>query len=81
VERPVTVLDEFDGARDGGVGTPVLPTGSVCTSRFTRGSRRMFVVLRRPLIVLNRMSSRSRVTKITDVCGEPSALVVARTER
>jgi hypothetical protein len=41
----------------------------------------MFVVLRRPLIVLKTMVSPSRKTKMTDVCGSPSALVVARAAR
>ena len=34
----------------------------------------MFVVFRRPLMVLNRMSSPSRLTKITDVCACPSCV-------
>jgi hypothetical protein len=38
----------------------------------------MFVVLLRPLIVLKRMTSPSRLMKMTDVCGFPSASVVAR---
>src|ERR1700742_4927287 len=41
----------------------------------------MLVVLRRPLMVLNRMSSPSSLTKITDVWGLPSGSAVARTLR
>src|SRR3954470_321935 len=41
----------------------------------------MLVVFRRPLMVLKRMSSPSRLTKITEVCGCPSGLVVASTAR
>ena len=41
----------------------------------------MLAVLRRPLIVLNTMSSPSGSTKTTEAWGEPSALAVVRTDR
>lgn len=44
-------------------------------------ARAMFAVLRRPSIVLNKMSSPSSLMKITDICADSSALTVASTGR
>src|ERR1700720_2262976 len=47
------------------------------TSRLIRGSRIMFRVFNRPVMVLNSTVSPSRLTNMTDDCGRPSAFDVA----
>jgi len=45
--------------------------------RLIRGSRNMFRVFNRPVMVLNSTVSPSRLTNMTDDCGRPSAFDVA----
>jgi hypothetical protein len=81
VERPVRVVCELHRAVDGGVGT------AGATSRETVQQERQprvaqhVTVFRRSLRVLKTMSSPSGLTKITAICADPSAFVVARTDR